>query len=185
MQDVETLWRSHYKTTPPLGHILSRDFSDRWLRVHALPKSKQYADTDQERETFLNRSNALGEELFGEGKTVYLMSTRAKVPFWIKDHGPRAVVRKAFKLKQVFTSKDFMESEEYRYPHVTHARKLIWKRTAFDDVFQKIADEKDYGVLFVSFEKSCTLAPYDGGFDLILPNSDQVKRFKETYTDWL
>ena len=140
------------------------------------------------------RANTIGEEIFGEGATIYLMSTRPKTQFSISIYffrtllnlyRFRSITRKAFKLKHAFTSKDLLEDEECLVQNFTKARELSWEINAFDVTFQKIADEEDYGVIFVASDFKSILAPYDGGFDLILPDTGHVKRLKETYKDWL
>jgi hypothetical protein len=52
---------------PPVSHLLRRAILDRWLRVHSLPQSKRYAETDVEYEELIRRHNAesLVELVFG------------------------------------------------------------------------------------------------------------------------
>ncbi len=46
--------------------------SDRWLRIHSLPESKRYAESDFEYNIILNRQNQLINDLIGEGTELFI-----------------------------------------------------------------------------------------------------------------
>ncbi len=185
MLNLKTLWHSHYKNTPPLGYCLREDFADRWLRLHALPLSKRYADNDEERQIIIDRANTVANDLFAGDELFWLLSTRAIIPPDIIDHSPMPIVRTTYGLQLAFESQNLNEAIEDRLPLATFARSLTWKEGDFDGVFQKVADEIDYGILFVTSDFKSILAPYDGGFDLILSDKEGLKRERSKYRSWL
>jgi hypothetical protein len=58
-------WARYYPASLPLGWVLRRRLNAPWVRFHALPGSKRYADDQAERNTILSRAYALGDKLLG------------------------------------------------------------------------------------------------------------------------
>ena len=48
MSDFATRWTETYGAAPPLPHALRAAHVGGWFRVHSLPGSKRYAETDEE-----------------------------------------------------------------------------------------------------------------------------------------
>ena len=59
MREFEEAWRRLYPVTEPVGWTMRRAHGHHWVRFHSLPLSKRYAETDEERQTLLVRSNEL------------------------------------------------------------------------------------------------------------------------------
>jgi hypothetical protein len=54
----------------------------------------------------------------------------------------------------------------------------------FDDLLREIAYD-NLRAFFVSIEKELMIAPYDGGVDFILKNSETRDLYKRKYNSWL
>ena len=76
MTQFEIIWREKCGPTPPLGYRLRDNFPGTWIRFHALPKSKPYAENDEDRFIILSRANALACELFKNQEPFWLAATR-------------------------------------------------------------------------------------------------------------
>ena len=68
MTEVEFIdyWTRKYPESLPIGHGLKWIYQDRWYRIHNLPESKRYAETEEEFKIILKRQNQLIEDLIGE-----------------------------------------------------------------------------------------------------------------------
>lgn len=66
-QEFKEYWKETYPNALPINDELKWIYRERWFRIHSLPESKRYADTEEEYTIILNRQNQLMEELIGEG----------------------------------------------------------------------------------------------------------------------
>lgn len=168
-----------------MGYRLRELISNRWVRLHSLPNSKRYAETEGEYDLILSRANSLANELFECNESIWVTSSRPDDIVGIIEHGPSPYTKERGKLKHTFNWTDPTEAPEDRIIWSTHAITTKWNTQTFDDVFLRIADDEDYGILFIKYDMSCILAPYDGGFDLIVKNSSDVQTLKRKYSSWL
>ena len=60
----------------------------------------------------------------------------------------------------------------------------IWQAKKFDNLLKDIAED-NLKAFFVSMSKAILIAPYDGGVDLILKDSETRDVYKQKYSDWL
>ena len=57
-------WARWYDVEP-FGHALRVAYSDRWVRIHTLPRGKRYAETEAERREIAKRYEAAGKDVLG------------------------------------------------------------------------------------------------------------------------
>ena len=60
----------------------------------------------------------------------------------------------------------------------------IWQPNKFDSILKDIADDQ-LRAFFISMDKNLVIAPYDGGVDFILKDTDTRNIYKRKYHDWL
>jgi len=184
MTNFENLWRKNFGNTPPLGHRLREKFSSRWIRFHALPISKRYADNDAEYSVIISRANTLMNEIFDSDEALYIVSSRAdKIPS-VTNYDIFPYTKNSRRLSYAFSWMDPESEPADRFTWSTHSKKLAWNEGQFNDVFLKIADEEDYGILFANSDLSSLVAPYDGGYDLILENTKVAQTLRKKYMSW-
>ena len=185
MTQFEIMWREKFGPIPPLGYRLRDSLEGRWTRFHALPKSKRYADNDKDRSIILSRANALACELFKNQESFWLAASRADESLKYKSFNTDPYTIQSRDLPKTFSWSDPAEAPEDRIIWSTHSRLCNWSSTAFDDIFSKIANEEDYGVIFAASDMSSILAPYDGGFDIIVSEPERADKLREKYPSWL
>lgn len=161
-QDFLTDWRAAFGATPPLGYRLRADHPSRWTRFHALPGSTRSAETAAERQTILDRANALGAACFAPEAPVWLVrcpvvAAPGAAPLAFPDDG-----------------------------HIVPATVDLvrWHMARFDALFTAIAEERDRA-LFFSPEPMRVLAPYDGGFDLFASDPTWLARLEHDHRAWM
>lgn len=185
MRTFKSLWHERFPGTPPIGYRLRGQVPTRWIRLHSLPRSKRYPGTPEEYGTVLDRANQLAEELFKEGDLFWLVASRPNGNPNEVTVDPEFCVQTNFDLPKVFSWEDAQEKVEDRVRWSTHAKLLTWHSKLYNEIFQKIADDEEYGILFTTANLSSILAPYDGGFDLILANAGAVLEVKSKFRSWL
>ena len=182
----ETFWKSNFGEMPPLGHRLRHMFPERWVRFHALPNSKRYAENDAERDIILERGNILAEEVLGRTIPCWLLASQLMDK---NNNSPYLSTQRAaiseWGLQKSFLWVDSLEEAEDQAEHQVFGKSLKWKMGRFDGLLTKIADDGLYNFLWMSSTTAEIFKPYDGGFDLILKNKGRVKYLTQKYAQWM
>ncbi len=179
VQSFKEYWETNFKNIPPLGHELRSGLQNRWIRFHALPDAKRYADTALERKTIIERANKLADELLGNNSECWLVGS---CEAW-DDEGNGAVnnLRKRYSLEYAFDWSEVLEGEEQ---HSFHVKRVTWVSNQFDDIFESIAEDRERA-LFVNTTTNAVFAPYDGGYDLITNGRTHVENLKHKFSHWM
>ena len=77
-------------------------------------------------------------------------------------------------------SDEFDKGTTYR----TFFAKINWEQNNCDKILRSIAND-EMRAFFLSVEKQCLIAPYDGGMDFVLENETTKDVYKSKYKDWL
>ena len=178
-------WQKQFGETVPLGYRLRVDFADRWLRLHSLPQSKRFADGEAEYGIILQRANALCAELFGEHTKVEVLYSRPSDISADFAHDHNDLFESNFGFDSEFRSVDMSEEPADRCEWTSFCKTVIWKHGVFDKIFAKIADDELPFFLLKSPITHEVLAPYAGGFDLILKSDARVQTLKSRWAAWL
>lgn len=160
-------WEQHHRGRQPLGWHLRQDSQVPWVRFHSLPESKRYAEDEAERRIILSRANLLGDRLLG-----------SQTACWLVEANPRET-RKDGVLAWTY-SEDVEDSFEWRF----YVHPVTWEAGSFDPILAAIADWQILA-LWMSRKSGAVFAPYDGGFDLFPPTSDDVAALKSERAEWL
>jgi hypothetical protein len=181
-------WQTSFHGCVPLGYRLRVLAHDRWFRVHSLPESKRYPDTDAEYRELLARHNSVGSAMFGARSTVVLVVVRWR---WT-DEQPS------------IPDTDIGTPVSFSYVRAVNPQELDvnadavsdawadvwcavinWEAGLLDELFRAVADEREAGVLLASHDAEFVFAPYDGGIDLFVPTPLEREEWKERFSHWL
>ena len=181
VRSFETDWSVRSGKTPPFGYILRDRFYGRWTRFHALPKSKRYADSLTERECILRRAERIGNALFGQERMLWLATCEFKSP----NEAERETQVPGFPQPIPFqhSLKDFKD-EDGPSDWQVHALETSWNFGAFKTLFGELAEGRASAVWFDP-ATGRVLAPYDGGFDLILESRFRAAYLSERFRTWM
>lgn len=181
------MWQSSFGVALPAGYLCRNALPDRWMRIHSLPGSTRYPETEAERKEVLYRQNvaacyALGDDvecilfitLYGESKhwpDYYVEGSRYATEFLMLDKfSPQHV-----------QSYELVEDGPLQF----FAIRLRWRSGAFDELISMCADGVAGPYLFANIEKRHAYAPYDGGADLFFSDSEAVTDARREFSDWL
>jgi hypothetical protein len=171
MKHFAQVWQTFYPAAPPVGFLMRQSASENWVRFHALPGSKRYADSEHEREIILSRAKALARRILSD-------ETR----FWICEASPSSA-ESSSNCGLPFAFSFHEEDEDIIWNF--YAGFVEWDASFFDNTIRSIAEDEGPRVLWMSAESGSVFAPYDGGFDLFLSSSDEAKSLKTEHSDWL
>lgn len=181
-------WKATYPDTIPISHFFRHSYNERWFRIHSLPESKRYAETEQEWNTLLSRQNTIISDFISDSNELYLVTGE-----YYQEGEPET---------EDFLSSDCFKGLEFiSLPFINlHAispntydedstykpslAKVSWKPKAFDVLLKSIAND-EVRAFFVSVDKKCLIAPYDGGMDFVLESVEVKDTYKNKYKDWL
>ncbi len=178
----QTVWEAAFGAVLPIGPALRVAVPDRWVRFHALPRAKRYAEGPAEQAEILKRANDLAAWCFDEGRQIWLAAAvpSSSLRFYVRSGTAIVVGDVALpESHQVAdTAADFEDEEDFVF-----ARRMAWSRGAFDRLFTEIADDRTRAVMFDA-GSSRVLAPYDGGFDVILETAAVRQTLRGAFSDW-
>jgi hypothetical protein len=153
-----------------------------------LPESKRYADTETEWEILLSRHNQIITDLLGNHSKVLLVTGE----YNYNSPGDKHIVEEEAAFQAyTFTLLDNIDlnslnpdehelGEVYR-PAFTET---VWSINQHDALLKELADGQ-FRAFFVSIEHQLIVAPYDGGIDFILKDSQIKDAYKAKYQGWL
>lgn len=183
-RDFINYWNREYPESLPINYELKWIYPDRWFRIHSLPESKRYAESDDEYKIILDRQNQLIDDLLGEETEVAIsfgLYTNEITNENIKELTDFGEFQKVMTIDLQKERPVEYEDEMYFdiFVKIEH-----WKRESRNEILKAIADD-EIRAMFVSPSKKCVIAPYDGGVDVIIDSTEKRDRLKAKYRDWL
>lgn len=176
------LWQQSWPSTRPLGHEV-RANRERWVRFHALPKSKRYPEDEQEYAEVLRRHNLLLSELTARTSTSLLVLTMA----WSASAVPIArdeAVARALPDASFWTSVNQGDDDYPSWTHV-YVTPVNWRTGALDPLLRLVADDGTDGVVITDDLLSWLVHPYDGGVDVVTRLTEDRDALRAQHSDWL
>jgi hypothetical protein len=160
-------WLRHHKGCQPIRWML-RESGLPWVRFHALPGSKRYAENEAECETALFRANVLGNRLLGAGTPCWLVEARTEEAQGVGSYAGEYV-------------EDCLDPPTWRF----YVQPVEWQRGIFDVMLTAIANDEAWPTLWMNRNSGAIFSPYDGGFDLFPHSHGEVESLKAEWADWL
>ncbi len=185
MVSFETEWNQRYGEYRPVGFALRIGGARHWVRFHALPESKRYAETEAERAVVLARMNTLAMAVLGNA-SCWIVQATYRDPEAETDkveHLWPPAVTLHLPVAFQFEGSDDEACGEGLW--IVHALECRWATGRFDQTLEAIADDTAAKTLWMSRSTGAVFAPYDGGADLFLPTAAEVDRLKVSHSDWL
>lgn len=158
----KTEWLHFRPGAVPLGWMLRQSEAEPWLRLHALPGSKRYAENARERHLILGRANWLATLLLGTNEPCWQVAIVSE---------DRSNIGCCY------------EKEEDFSWHL-RATAMIWRANEQNGQLAAIADDTSR-MLWMNRKTGRIFAPYDGGFDLFPMDSAEVDLIASRRKSWL
>lgn len=162
-------WAQYYPTCLPLGWMLRGRVRAPWVRFHALPGSKRYADDQAEGSIILLRANALADWLLGKDEWC-----------WVIEGATDDLVAGG---EVALSGRETDDPEDPVWSfYVRHER---WRTGASNAKLLSIADDEPRRAVWMRCDNGAVFAPYDGGFDLFPATWEAVHQLKAEWPAWL
>jgi hypothetical protein len=170
-------WKRLFGSALPAGFLARNAIPERWLRIHSLPKSKRYAQSEKEQEELIARHNAVASYTLGESSACALFIARfGESQQWSEAedlplNGEQPV--------HVMAGTDPDEPVQF------FAIPVVWHEGAFNDLIVASSEDQTGPLLFANLSTGAAYAPYDGGADLFFPSPAAVGEARSRFSRWL
>lgn len=170
-------WQRFHSDSVPLSFAL-RYTSKPWLRLHSLPESKRYAETQQERDVLLRRANVVAATVLGND------------PVWLVQLGDLSDSEVAWTEDTLKPRREFGLQPAGLYPY----DEMVWPAYAvlttftlgtFNALIEDVANERAFRTLWMSSATGRIFAPYDGGMDIFMESDCEIASLKARFANWL
>ena len=185
MKETEFInyWNKEYPDSLPIGHEIKSP-QKRWFRIHSLPNSKRYAETESEYKIILDRQNQLIKDLIGEGSEIFITFGLYTNDITNNNYKKLTDFNKFLKI----TTFDLHEERPEYYEKGVFLDIYVmidtWKKDQKNELLKAIADDKIMAMIICP-SKKCLIAPYDGGVDIIVDSENYRNQLKLKYKNWL
>lgn len=157
----------------PLAHLMRSAYPEYWFRIHGLPESKRWPESDEEREIVFDRFSQFGTALLGH-------------------HAPCLIVQSCFngfpRSKNLLPSHDWKPIHRVEESDEDHwnswAAHTTWNPDGLRDVLLAIAEDREALIAFVSLATDCVFVPYDGGADGFAMDGALLRRLSDEFSPW-
>lgn len=180
-QKFRELWNANFPEAIPIGHELRGVYGNRWFRIHSLPGSKRYAETEDEYQIILERQNEIIEDLIGEGEQVVLLFTVYNDDVANENY---TAISEFSEFHKVGLIKLQPGQDDEELSADIYVKETIWESHKRDQMLRAIADD-EIRVMIICPHKNRIVYPYDGGVDLILESAKVRDNYKMKYKRWL
>lgn len=166
-------WSRFFGDLPPLSFALPKD--NRWVRFHALPGSRRYAETSDDEAIILQRANTLATEVLGPDECWLAQLGRIE--------GGWDNVAARWRDEHHLKLEGTVFYDEVDWP--VFAGRVQFENSKFNGLLGDIAADKAFRTLWLSPASGQVFAPYDGGFDIFLESSEAASEMRAKHQAWL
>jgi hypothetical protein len=180
-------WQQHFPNCPPVSYLFKYNLADRWFRFHSLPESKRYAEDETEFVELLTRQNTVLLDVIGKGESILVSGNYLSSPLLEEQCSALGnfEFQEFLKLSKQDFDPDELEPDEQPVYLSLFCGTHELKRGSLDNILLCVADWKIVNFFVVSCESEHIFAPYDGGVDVILKDTEERDGFKAKYKNWL
>ena len=173
-------WSQPYGETPPFGYLLRRAFAPRWFRIHSLPESKRYPETETEFDMLLERQDAVAHAVLDGPARLITATYEAEVVGTTRVLGGRGPHR--FECFASFWQPDdgMLAEGEFSF----WSTDTLWDLAADAKLLRRMAMDETRAV-WMNRSTGEVFAPYDGGLDIIAADEDRRNSLRATFSAWL
>lgn len=178
------IWTTYFPRLAPVGHVLRKALPNRWLRIHSLPQSKRYPESDLDYSELLTRHYSVAREILGEGGDALLFVHAYGIEKDLREAYGDVAWAHGLRLDEVpVTTFPPVGGEDM--PITTAGCSIRWASGAWDALLRDVAEWRFPSVVLLNPESGEVYAPYDGGADTLLADSNRVEALKIQWAAWL
>lgn len=181
IQELTQFWNSAFQNFSPKAHNLKHEYEDRWVRFHALPKSKRYPENEGEYLEIFRRYNIVLQELCGLECSLFIVLPEYSEKASHSQFTPE--------LRALFSGSEFWRTlksldDDSSYCHL-YASEVKFTANELNSLFRMIANNEVCDVMMICPNKGVVFHPYDGGIDIVLASTEERDHLKNRHSEWL
>ncbi len=177
-------WQQNFSEILPFCADLKFYYPEKWFRIHSLPESKRYADTNEEYQIILERQNQLFDTVFGVGADIIIVFSLCTYDVTNDNYAKVIDFNDYKKLETISLSQREPENYEDNVYLELYVKNDKWQKNKVNKILKAIADD-EIRMLLICPKKNRVITPYDGGVDVIMENKSARNQMKITFKDWL
>lgn len=182
-QEFKSFWESKYPEAFPIGHEFKSIYDKRWFRIHSLPESKRYADSEKEYQIIFDRQNQVIKDVLGEEEIILLFGLYTN-DIMNENYQKIKEFSEFEKVETIELHKLRPEENEEMLHLDIFIKTTNWESNKRNKILKAIAND-EIRMMLISEKKNRIINPYDGGLDIILESEEVRNSFKEKYNKWL
>ncbi|MGL4618837.1 MAG: DUF3885 domain-containing protein [Chroococcidiopsis sp.] len=187
MDQFRCFWKQHFSDCPPVSDLFKQRLAERWFRFHSLPESKRYPDNETEVVQLLERQNTVLLDVIGTDECQLVSGHYSSSPP-LEELCPafsEFKFQKLLQLPQQHFEPGELELDEEPMNLELFCATYQLEYGSLDAILHCVADWKIVNFFVVNCDRRRIFAPYDGGVDVILEDTEKRDEFKAKYSDWL
>lgn len=184
-EELGKAWEHRAGEAIPASWSLREHLAHRWVRFHRLPGSKRDAETEAEEEILLDRHHEVLAALRGSSTDevlVVLLRWDGQGAFRASREFRR--IASTWSFWRTFVDGTTDDDENEAITASAFVRRLPATRAALDPWFRRAADDADVFVI-TDDAVDWVYAPYDGGADVVAPNTRARDILRAEFATWL
>jgi hypothetical protein len=181
----DAAWHARWPRSRPIGYQLRDTASATWVRFHSLPESKRYADDEAEYDELLSRHLTLLTDLNSAAGAADL---RVITVAWSSRPKPKRRARKlvaALRTAAYWRTLRTDPSDPDSWWSHLYVSKVDSPESELRALLLLVADWGTADVIIAPPNAEWLYHPYDGGGDVIAPDTATRDRLREKYASWL
>ncbi len=187
-QEFQTSWLQHFPEASPVSHTFRLVYPHRWVRIHSLPDAQRYPHNQKDWDILFHRQQTALTHLFGDQSPICLVTGHYRYDGITRewtDDATRIFSTFSFQTLPAIDlhsiNRDQYDPSDQFIPAYTSVN---WPNVISKDLLEAIATDQAWA-FFLSFDLATIAAPYDGGMDIILPDTASRDTFRQTFSEWL
>ena len=179
-------WQERFGSLLPLGYRLRVEFPERWIRIYSLPEGKRYPECESERETLLERQYAVANHVLGSSPSCSFFSCRYHLSPGEREPANVGSIESIHfsELWRTTERLDPSDPDEEPTEIAVFGAKATWSNGTLRGALLAVANDEE-NLVALSHDTGNVFAPYDGGVDVILTGSEEVRHFRAQFEQWL
>jgi len=177
--ELQEFWESEFGNPLPVADQLKWRFDSRWFRIHYLPESKRYPETEAEYLEINKRFRVLLTRLLQNQSNLIVVTS-------VDSSSDTPSIDGIGENEEFWRSDRFAEDDDESEPSYLHSYTSVLGLNSpqLDKLFRRIAHEEVHNVMLISIPANFIFHPYDGGADVIVANCDRRDRYETEFRDW-
>ena len=190
--DFMYYWNVNFRNLIPLPDEFKLLLKHRWLRIHTFGVYQRYPRTEGDIAQLLERQNTVITDLCKSGTTFLVLVSGGDKEGDISSFSDFENVVDLSKFKFISNFPlHHLRPDEYEgavdETHFTYwaFEELSWEWGILDNLLIEVSHDRLHYCFLLNTDNNCLIYPYDGGMDIIFPDTNFKNDYIIKYSSWI